>query len=133
MQRPSSALTRLTALITTVGLTLAGVAVGVVAAASAAADPGAVIARTPDMVTTDSLPTAQIDGVVWSQAIVGNTVYVGGSFANERPAGSAPGVNTTPRSNLMSYDLMTGTLTSFAPVLDGQVQAVAASPDGKKL
>ena len=133
MQRRTSARTRLTALITTIGLTFAGVAFTVVAAPTASADPGPVIERTSDLVTTDSLPTAQIDGVVWSQVIVGNTVYVGGSFANARPAGSAPGVNTTPRSNLMAYNLTTGILTPFAPVLDAQVQALAASPDGTKL
>src|SRR4051812_50004100 len=29
----------------------------------------------PATVTADALPTAQVDGVVWSQVIVGNTVY----------------------------------------------------------
>ena len=41
-------------------------------------------------VTADALPTVQIDGVVWDQEIVGNTVYVVGDFDNARPAGSAP-------------------------------------------
>ena len=36
-------------------------------------------------VTADALPTVQIDGVVWDQAIVGDTVYAGGQFANARP------------------------------------------------
>ncbi len=66
--------------------------------------PGPVIGRTADIVTADGLPTMQVDGVVWSQAIVGNTVYAGGSFANARPAGAGPGTNLTARANFLSYD-----------------------------
>ena len=75
--------------------------------------------RSAQGVTADGLPTVQIDGVVWSVAVVGNTVYAGGSFANARPAGAAPGTSLTPRSNLLSFDLTTGNLnTSFAPSLN---------------
>ena len=87
----------------------------------------------PPTVSTDPLPTAQIDGVVWDQVIVGNTVFVGGSFAAARPAGSAPGVNTVPRSHLLSYNLQTGVLTSWAPTLNAQVRALDVSPDGSTL
>lgn len=90
-------------------------------------------AGTPATVSTDPLPTPQINGVVWSQAIVGNTVFVGGSFTNARPAGSAAGTNTVARSHLLSYNLTTGALNPFAPSLNGQVRAVAASPDGSRL
>jgi PKD repeat protein len=89
---------------------------------------------TPTTVSADALPTVQIDGVVWSQAIVGNTVYAGGSFANARPAGAAAGTNLTTRNNFLSYDITTGVLnTSFVPNLNGQVLAVAASPDGSRV
>ncbi|WP_159084880.1 PKD domain-containing protein [Planctomonas deserti] len=88
---------------------------------------------TPRTVSTDSLPTAQINGIVWSQAIVGDTVYAGGSFSTAQPAGAAAGVSTVRRSNLVAYSLSTGRLTSFAPQLNGQVRAVAASPDGTRL
>ncbi|MFA7265731.1 MAG: LamG-like jellyroll fold domain-containing protein, partial [Candidatus Nanopelagicales bacterium] len=82
----------------------------------------------------DALPTVQIDGVVWAQVVVGNTVYVGGKFTTARPAGSAPGTNTTPRNNLLAYNISTGQLsTSFAPTLNGQVLGVAASPDGSRV
>lgn len=83
-------------------------------------------------VTSDALPTVQIDnGVVWSQVVVGNTVYAGGNFANARPAGAVAGTNLTPRGNLLSYDITTGNLiSSFAPTLNGQVNVLAASPDG---
>ena len=32
----------------------------------------------PPTVAADALPAPQINGVVWSQAVVGDTVYVGG-------------------------------------------------------
>ena len=87
----------------------------------------------PQTVSSDSLPTAQIDGVAWSQQVSGNVVFVGGSFANARPANSAPGVNTVARPNLMSYDLTNGVMTSWAPNLNGQVRSLAVSPDGNTL
>jgi hypothetical protein len=88
---------------------------------------------TPATVSADALPTTQVDGVVWSQVVVGNTVYAGGSFTTARPAGAAPGRSTVKRANLLAYDIRTGVLASFAPVLNGQVLAVTASPDGKRL
>ena len=42
----------------------------------------------PATVSADALPTVQIDGVAWAQVTVGNTVYVTGSFAFARPAGT---------------------------------------------
>ena len=111
---------------------VAGVSVAL--SPSAVATPGPIQQRTATGVTADPLPTVQIDGIVWSQAVVGNTVYAGGKFANARPAGAASGTNLTPRGNLLSYDITTGTLnTSFAPTLNAQVLAVAASPDGKRV
>ena len=44
-----------------------------------------------DTVSADALPTWQINGVVWSQVVVGNTVYVTGSFTKARPPGVAAG------------------------------------------
>lgn len=87
----------------------------------------------PTVASADGLPTVQIDGVVWQQAIVGNTVYAGGNFANARPAGSAPGSNQVARRNLVAYNISNGVMTSFAPNPDGQVRAVAASPDGSRI
>jgi PKD repeat protein len=89
---------------------------------------------TPATVTADRLPTAQINGVVWSQVIIGNTVYVGGKFTSARPAGSAAGTNEVARSNIMAYNLTTGALiASFAPRFNAQVLTLAASPDGSRL
>ncbi|MFD2797250.1 PKD domain-containing protein [Promicromonospora vindobonensis] len=88
----------------------------------------------PATVSADALPTVQVDGIVWKQVIVGNTVYVGGEFANARPAGAAPGTNLVPRTNLLAYNLTTGELiTSFNHTLNGNVTDLAASPDGTRL
>lgn len=84
-------------------------------------------------VTADGLPTAQIDGVAWDQVVIGRTVFVGGEFTAARPAGAQPGQSTSPRSNLMSYDLVTGQMTDWAPLVNGKVRALAASPDGSRL
>ena len=60
-----------------------------------------VLQKTAKNVTADALPTVQINGVVWSQVIVGNKVFVGGSFSTARPAGAAPGTQTVSRKNLL--------------------------------
>jgi PKD repeat protein len=88
----------------------------------------------PTTVSADRLPTVQINGVVWSQVAVGNTVYVAGSFSRVRPAGAAAGTQETVRNNLLAYDIQTGALiTSFAPSLNGQALVVTASPDGSRI
>jgi trimeric autotransporter adhesin len=115
-------------------LVLVGSWLAVAKSDSARADTAPPSPSTPVTVSADALPTVQIDGVVWSQAIVGNTVYAGGSFANARPAGSAAGTNLTPRNNFLSYDITSGALnTAFAPNLNAQVKAVVASPDGSRV
>ena len=89
---------------------------------------------TPVTTTADALPTVQINGVAWSQVVVGNTVYVAGKFSTARPAGAAPGTQETVRNNFLAYDIRTGALiTSFTPSLNAQALAVAASPDGKRV
>lgn len=86
----------------------------------------------PTPVTTDLLPTPQIDGVVWAQRIVGSRVYAGGDFSSARPFGAALGTDETPRHNLLAYDVESGELVDdFAPTLNGAVTAVAGSPDGR--
>lgn len=114
-----------------------GMAFAVAPTAAAAADPPTADATQtlPETVSADALPTVQIDGgVVWSQVIVGDTVYAAGQFSNARPAGAAPGTNLTPRGNILAYNLTTGALiTSFAPSFNNRINEIAASPDGKKL
>ncbi len=117
-----------------------GVAVGLLMgmlagpAGPVVADSAPPVVGTPVTVTSDPLPTTQIDGVAWSQVVVGSRVFVAGSFSSARPAGAAPGVDTVARGNLLAYDLTTGVLDpSFAPVLNGQALAITASPDGSKV
>lgn len=105
--------------------------VGTAAAPVAAAEPQPV---TESPVSADPLPTVQIDGVVWAQVVVGNTVYVGGSFTSARPAGAAPGTQEVPRRNLLAYDLDTGELVDdWSPGANGEVRDLAVSPDGSRL
>ena len=109
---------------------LALVLAGALQATAASADTQPLDPSIPVTVSADPLPTVQINGVVWSQAVVGNTVYAAGSFTTARPAGAAPGTQTTTRHNLLAYDITTGKLiTSFAPDLNGQALVVKASPD----
>ncbi len=103
-------------------------------ASPARADTVPIDSSEPASVSGDGLPTTQIDGVAWSQVIIGDTVYVGGKFTTARPAGSPAGTNTVPRSNLLAYNVVTGELVpSFAPVVNGEVRVVTASPDGSRL
>jgi PKD repeat protein len=106
-----------------------------VTAGTAAAAPGPVLNPAPALVSADALPTAQVDGVVWQQAIVGDTVYAAGNFGTARPAGvAAGGAGQVARSNLLAYDIRTGVLnSSFAPAVNGQIRAVTASPDGSRI
>lgn len=85
-------------------------------------------------VSSDSLPTAQMNGVAWSQVVVGNTVYVGGNFGKARPAGAPIGSTEVIRTHLLAYDVTTGVLVpGFAPILNGEVKVVTASPDGTRI
>jgi chitodextrinase len=106
----------------------------VMASPPARADTSPATAGEPATVSSDVLSAPQIDGVVWSQVVVGNTVFAGGSFTTARPAGNAAGVGTVARSNLLAYNLSTGLLIStFAPTINSQVRTLAASPDGSIL
>ena len=90
--------------------------------------------KTPVTVAADPLPTVQIDGVAWTQRVIGNTVYVGGKFTTARPAGAAPGTSTTARANLLAYDIRTGALiTTWAPTTNGDVLSIVPSPDNTRL
>ena len=88
---------------------------------------------TPVTVGADALPTAQINGVVWAQVVVGDTVYAGGSFTAARPAGAAAGTSEVPRSNAVAYNITNGNLTGWSPQFNGQVRTLAVSPDRTRL
>ncbi|MGA7206286.1 MAG: PKD domain-containing protein, partial [Specibacter sp.] len=117
------------------GIAMVAATMAVVPAAVAdSAPPNPANPATPTTVTADGLPTVQIDGVAWQQVVVGNTVYVAGNFQTARPAGSAVGVNTVPRQNILAYNLTTGNLIpGFAPNLNAQANTITASPDGSRI
>ena len=135
------------ALITLVTTSLAAISMAALPAAPASAAAGPaynVVDRPASAVTGDPLPTVQIDGVVWDQAIAGDTVFAGGRFANARPAGAAAGTNLIPRRNLLSYNIRTGVLNAgFNHVIGAgkvaakddteQIKAMAVSPDKTRL
>ena len=101
---------------------------------SASADTLPAVPTTPTTIAADALPAPQINGVAWSQVVVGDIVYVAGKFTTARPAGSAAGVNTVARNNILAYNIETGALvSSFAPNLNAQALAIAASPDGSRI
>jgi hypothetical protein len=80
---------------------------------------GAPATADPATITADILPTPQTNGTVYSVAIVGNVVYVGGQFTSARPFGSPAGANEVPRKNLLAFDLATGALLPWTPDVQG--------------
>lgn len=75
--------------------------------------------------------TYQTNGTVSAIVVVGNRVYVGGLFTNVRPAGAPDGTDVTPRRGLAAFNLTTGALLPWNPDANSQVNALAASPNGK--
>ncbi|GAA2795942.1 hypothetical protein [Saccharopolyspora taberi] len=74
----------------------------------------------PQPVTAGALPTPQTDGIVFSVAIAGNVAIAGGRFSKARPAGVAPGgPGEVTRDNLLAFDVTTGDLLPWAPVVSG--------------
>ncbi|MBF4578194.1 LamG-like jellyroll fold domain-containing protein [Frigoribacterium sp. VKM Ac-2530] len=84
-------------------------------------------------VSSDVLTTPQINGVVWSTAVVGTTAYAVGAFTTARPSGSADGQNTVTRNNAMAFDVRTGAILPWNPNLSAQGRSVEVSPDGATL
>jgi hypothetical protein len=69
---PKSLLAGLLALLVVTGVVAGPGAPGIAFADSAPVNPAN--PATPATVTADPLPTVQVDGVVWSQVVVGSTV-----------------------------------------------------------
>lgn len=82
-----------------------------------AAAPAQAAAAAPalQVMTADPQPTWQTNGVVWAMEVVGDVVYVGGSFSRVRPPGAAPGAQEVARRNLAAFDVATGALLPWAP------------------
>ncbi len=117
-------------------------ALSAIMALPAKADTAPPSSSTPVTFAADPLPTVQVDGMVWDQVVVGNKVYAVGTFQTARPAGvPLGGAGTVTRMNILAYDIRTGVLdTTFVHSITGApagakkvVDAIAASPDGKRL
>ncbi len=125
------ALRRVVALLAGAALILVGLA-AVAPAAVADTSPSA---GTPATVSADALPTWQLNGVVWSQVVVGNTVYATGSFTQARPPGVAVGgAGSIAANNIFAYNITTGApVGNFSHSLNAQGLVVKASPDGSRV
>ena len=88
-------------------------------AAPAAADPAQprVVSANP----VDFTPHV-LDGTVWTIAVVGDTVVVGGSFTQVTNSAKT---QTYARRNIFAYGLTDGVVRPFAPAVDGPVYALA--------
>lgn len=81
-------------------------------------------------VVADDTPLAgwRVNGPTYAVMIVGNIVYVGGSFTEAR----APDGDTSPRANLAAFDVTSGSLIeAFRADTNGAVRALAS--DGSTL
>ncbi len=75
-----------------------------------------------------ALKTWGASGAVKAQLILGNTLYIGGSFTN---VVSPDGLTTVARRHLAAIDLTTGDLLPWAPSANGSVEAIVT--DGTNL
>jgi hypothetical protein len=67
------------------------------------------------------------NGVVYSMAVSGNVVYIGGTFTKiHNPAGGP----TATRNHLAAFDATTGALLPWDPDTDGNVRNLTIAPDG---
>ena len=72
-----------------------------------------------------------LDGSVQSIVQIGNTVVIGGDFTQVQAAGSSTVVN---RPDILAFNATTGALsTTFLPQLDGEVEALLPSADGRSV
>jgi hypothetical protein len=105
-------------------LATAGVALATAPTASAV---GSGTQQPTLVATAPSRATPNItDGIVYAITKVGSQIIVGGSFTTVQNPGSSTAIS---RPYLLAFDATTGTVsTSFAPVLDGTVEAVQPGP-----
>ena len=73
------------------------------------------------------IPGWQTNGRVKDIVRVGDTVYIAGQFTQIR---SNDGSQTLVRNRLAAFDALTGTPLNWNPNANGNVEAIAASPDG---
>jgi beta-propeller uncharacterized protein DUF5122 len=102
-------------------------AVLVLLASFSGASPAAADLAQPSVVSADPVDYTPhvLDGTVWTLALVGDTVVVGGSFTKVTDSAKK---QTYARKNVFAYGLKDGAIRSFAPTVDGAVYALAAGP-----
>jgi hypothetical protein len=119
------------------GTTAAGVLAIVAALAALTTSPGGSLSagavNAPQATVVSAHPWAKtpyvLDGFVYAIAPSTTKVFVGGNFTTVKDAGSAPKQNIV---NLFAFDKATGKLdTAWRPKVDGQINALAASADGR--
>ncbi|MDX2971259.1 LamG-like jellyroll fold domain-containing protein [Kribbella solani] len=101
---------------------------------------GLVVTLAPPAQSTESSLSA-VNGPAWQTnasvqglAVANGKAYAGGRFTSVRPPGAAAGTGEVSQAYLAAFDASTGALvSSFNPVLNGQVYAVAASADGSRI
>ncbi|MDX3000089.1 laminin G [Kribbella solani] len=101
---------------------------------------GLVVTLAPPAQSTESSLSA-VNGPAWQTnasvqglAVANGKAYAGGRFTSVRPPGAAAGTGEVSQAYLAAFDASTGALvSSFSPVLNGQVYAVAASADGSRI
>src|SRR5262245_35580828 len=106
--------------------TLFGVLVSVVALVAIATVPAAAVSPPHTSIVSEApascTPNIQ-NGRVNALLVMGNHVYVGGTFTTVRNAGSSANIT---RNYLFSFNQTTGVVdTSFAPKLNRAVEAIA--------
>jgi hypothetical protein len=101
----------------------------VIAAVAACAHPAAADLAQSSVVSAnpvDFTPHVQ-DGTVWTMAVVGDTVVVGGAFTKVTDSSRR---HTYARKNIFAFGLNDGEIRSFAPEVDGAIYALAPGADG---
>lgn len=106
----------------------AAVVVLVIAAAVGGAGPAAADLAQPSVVSENPVDYTPhvLDGTVWSMAVIGDTVVVGGAFT---AVADSSRQQTYARRNIFAFGLHDGVVRRFAPVVDGTVYSLAAGPD----
>ncbi|MGK5681303.1 PKD domain containing protein [Actinoplanes sp. URMC 104] len=100
-----------------------------VAAAVACAQPAAADMAHSTVVSPNPVDFTPhvLDGTVWSMAVVGDTVVVGGVFTRVADSNRR---TTFARKNIFAFGLYDGAVRGFSPEVDGAVYTLAAGPEG---
>src|SRR5262245_45802539 len=100
-----------------------------VSAAVACAHPASADLAQPAIVSANPVDFTPhvLDGTVWTMAVVGDTVVVGGAFTK---VADNTRKQTYARRNIFAFGLNDGAIRSFAPDVDGAVYALAPGADG---